>query len=139
MKLLKIIGAITVILSFLITVYYLFRKEYIRRLKMQKSILDPIITLKIEDFINVRTEQNKSIKSTIYKYDCEKIYYKLKSIDINKIRNKKIKNKLKSVLNIEKKGLIICNSKDNVFHHFHEDLENLIHETKIYLSEILSV
>jgi hypothetical protein len=120
--------------------YTIKRYNRIRKLKREKSILDPIIKLQIKDFYDVTIEHEKTSgsKTTVtYKVFYRKLQYVLNNIQINEIKNQNIKEQLNAMLKEEPKSLIISDGPLTTYFAFSQKLEKLSIDTRLYLSEVL--
>lgn len=132
-----IIGAIGLFFTF----YYFLRYIKQRKIKKQKYVLEPILKLKIEDYVTIskRTETKGNVTSNITSYDIkpDKVYRIIREVKKHEIKDVRILNKLEEVLHIERKDLIVKEQKGRIEYYFNEKLQDLIYKIKIYLSDVL--
>jgi hypothetical protein len=136
----QIVGLVLGSSGLLMFFFTIMRNNRTRKLKKERSILEPIISLQIKDFYDVTVDHEKTNGSrtrVTYKLFYSKLQYVLHSIRINEIKNQNIKEQLNAVLKEEPQSLIISDPPPVTYYAFSSKLEKLILDTRIYLSEIL--
>src|SRR4030042_5654820 len=93
----QIVGLVLGSSGLLMFFFTIMRNNRTRKLKKERSILEPIISLQIKDFYDVTVDHEKTNGSrtrVTYKLFYRKLQYVLHSIRINEIKNQNIKEQL---------------------------------------------
>jgi hypothetical protein len=112
----------------------------IKRLKYDKSILQPLIVLKAESFSESLIVKHGTITTELSKPHSSRLYNLFQSIDTKKLKNKSIALKIERIKNLSDTDLIKSKGNKNgtdYSQQFTQIVNEVITESKMYLAEII--
>lgn len=111
-----------------------------KKLRKDKSILQPVIELKVENFSSVKTEKEKNLQRTLHKPSYSRLYHLFQSIDTSQLSNKDIAKKIERIKNFKAEDLFESKNIPNgyIFSiQFSHIVTEVISDSKKYLANVI--